>query len=129
MSVVPVFEAARQRSQGGNSVVRQLCLVISDGRLDSEDRRRLSAVGRSLTEKHILPVLLLPDTPADARDSVFNTRVVQFSPAGAVNTVAYLDHFPMPYYTVIQKAEALPEVLSAALRQWFEAVANNSNGN
>jgi hypothetical protein len=32
----------------------------------------------------------------------------------------YLDHYPFNFYTVLQEVEALPAMLSDALRQWVE---------
>ena len=32
----------------------------------------------------------------------------------------WIDSFPFPYYIVLRELRALPQVLSDALRQWFE---------
>ena len=40
--------------------------------------------------------------------------------------VKYLDDFPFPYYLLLRQIEQLPQVLSDALRQWFEVLATHS---
>jgi midasin len=35
----------------------------------------------------------------------------------------YMDSFPFNYYVVLRRAEALPDVLSSTLRQFFERVS------
>jgi midasin len=35
---------------------------------------------------------------------------------------SYLDGFPMPYYTIVSDVTTLPEIISQALREWFELV-------
>lgn len=76
---------------------------------------------RDLAEKHILVVLVIIDCTDDTENSIFLTKVVEFTPTG-VTTFSYLENFPFPYYVVIQQMESLPEVLSGALKQWFEMV-------
>jgi midasin len=130
-AVAPVFSQAKMSSSGGGtasngSVVLQLCFVISDARIDSDNRSRLDSVVRSFAEQNVLVVLIVIDINADPKDSVFNTRSVEFKDEKVV-TSAYLDDFPFPYYVAIQRLEALPEVLSDALKQWFEIVGEQIN--
>jgi midasin (ATPase involved in ribosome maturation) len=126
-AIAPVFEEAKAGSSGGGaaggSVVLQLCFVISDARIDSDNRSRLDGVVRSFAEQNVLVVLIVIDKNLDPKDSIFNTRTVEFK-GDKVVTSAYLDDFPFPYYVAIQKLEALPEVLSDALKQWFEIVGD-----
>lgn len=35
---------------------------------------------------------------------------------------SYMDFFPFPFYIILRDINALPGVLSDALRQWFEVV-------
>ncbi len=37
-----------------------------------------------------------------------------------------MDTFPFDYYVVVREVEALPEVLSATLRQWVEKIRETS---
>jgi midasin len=127
-AVESVFLAARSGSAGGGggggrsgAQVLQLCFVVSDARIDSENREALDATVRRLAEQNVLVVLVIIDKNADAKDSVFNTRSVEFR-GDKVVTSAYLDNFPFPYYLAIQRLEALPDVLCDALKGWFELV-------
>ena len=125
-AVAPVFSEAKNSLTGGGdrgSVVLQLCFVISDARIDSDNRSRLDSVVRSFAEQNVLVVLIVIDKNLDPKDSIFNTRTVEFK-GDKVVTSAYLDDFPFPYYVAIQRLEALPEVLSDALKQWFEIVGD-----
>ena len=108
-------------SAQNNAAVLQLCFVISDARIDSDNRTRLDGIVRSMSEKHILPVLLIVDHNDNPKDSIFNTRSVSFV-GDKVVTQSYFDDFPFPYYVAINKLDALPDVLAEALKQWFELV-------
>ena len=128
-AVGPIFEAARSNSSiGPNSVILQLCFVISDARIDSENRDKLERTVRMLSEKHILVVLVIVDRNKDSNNSIFNTKTVSFK-GNKVVTSSYFDSFPFPYYVAIQRPEVLPELLSDALRQWFELIRVQSGDN
>lgn len=132
-----LFEDARLSKSAMAATVMQLCFVVSDARLDTDNREALRNVVRELAEQHVLVVLVIIDRCAsssidtnanlfDDRDSIFNTRTVEFT-AGGIVTKAYLEDFPFPYYVAIRRPESLPELLSDALRQWFELVKGQSN--
>lgn len=87
----------------------------------------MDTVVRAMAEQHILVVLIIIDLNADPKDSIFNTRSVEFR-GDRVVTTSYLDNFPFPYYIAIQRLEVLPEVLSDALRQWFELINTQLSG-
>jgi midasin len=129
-AVLPVFQKARAGAQtgGGGGAVLQLCFVISDARIDSDNRAKLEATVRSLSEQNILVVLVIIDANAEAKDSIFNTRSVSFA-GNKVVTKSYFDDFPFPYYVAVQRVEALPDLLSEALKQWFELVRLQATGN
>lgn len=122
-AVTPIFEKSRASSSSSilGTIVLQICFIISDARIDSDNRERLSKIVREMAEKHILAVLIIIDKNADSKDSIFNTKIVNFTPSGIV-TKGYLENFPFPYYVAIQSVETLPEVLSDAMKQWFELV-------
>lgn len=124
-AVLPVFTQARTSAQnsaaGTNAAVLQICFVISDARIDSDNREKLENTVRMLSEQHILVVLVIIDCNDDPKDSIFNTKSVSFV-GNKVVTKSYFDDFPFPYYVALQKVEALPDVLSDALKQWFELV-------
>ena len=52
-------------------------------------------------------------------DSITQTQSIQFVNGTVVRT-AYLDEYPLPLYTIIKDIQVLPEVLSDAVRQFFE---------
>jgi midasin len=125
-SVVPMFEEARRLASSSSNVVLQICFVISDARIDSDNREKLNKIVRELAEKNILAVLIIIDKNDDHNDSIFATKTVEFTSSGLV-TKGYLDEFPFPYYVAIQQVEALPDVLSDVLKQWFELVQTQLN--
>jgi midasin len=124
-SITPVFEQARLQMSSGAADTLQLCFIVSDARIDSDNRLKLSHIMREMAERHVLAVLVVMDCVEDTSNSIFATKVVEFTPTGIV-TSNYLDNFPFHYYIVIQKMESLPDVLAAALRQWFEMVSTMS---
>ena len=124
-AVKAVFDDARgsicQMNNLSSTAVLQLCFVISDAKIDSDNREHLEAKVRALSEQNILVVLVIIDRSVDPKDSIFNTRSVSFV-GNKVVTRSYFDDFPFPYYVAIQHIEALPDVLSNALKQWFELI-------
>jgi len=125
-AVAPIFtEAARSTSSssGPAAVCLQICFVISDARLDSDNRLRLDSVVRKMAEQNILVVLIILDKNDDPKDSIFNTKSIEFVEDKIV-TKNYLDDFPFPYYIAIQKLDVLPDVLADALKQWFELIGS-----
>jgi hypothetical protein len=126
-AVLPLFEESKSLSSSSSSISVQICFIISDARIDSENREKLTAIVRELAEKHILAVLIIIDKNENQKDSIFATKSVEFTPTGLV-TKSYLDDFPFPYYVAIQQIDALPEVLAGALKQWFELVRSELDG-
>jgi hypothetical protein len=128
-AVRPIFEAAQSNSASNRSsaVALQLCFIISDAKLDSDNRARLDTIVRDFAEQHVLVVLIVIDRTTNPRDSIFNTKTVEFRDNKVV-TRPYLENFPFPYYIAIQKIDNLPDVLSDALKQWFEMIAAQMNG-
>ena len=71
--------------------------------------------------------MVIIDCNASAKDSIFNTRTVEFR-GDKVTTSAYLDNFPFPYYVTIQRLDALADALADALKQWFELIGSQNGG-
>ena len=122
-AVTSIFTSARNNSVGGaqSGITLQLCFVISDARIDSDNRSKLDNIIKKLSEQHVLVVLIIIDKNNDPKLSILNTKSVEFK-GDKVVTTSYLDNFPFPYYMAIQKLDALPDVLSDALKQWFQLV-------
>lgn len=123
---VPVFQRAKDslqssHSSNGDTAVLQICFLLSDARVDTDNRQRLEQIIRTMSEQHILVVLVIIDCNQDARDSIFQTKSVKFTNQGIVTT-HYFDDFPFPYYVAIQEVGKLPDVLADALKQWFEMI-------
>eukprot|EP00595_Chromulina_sp_UTEXLB2642_P003702 CAMPEP_0196763956 /NCGR_PEP_ID=MMETSP1095-20130614/5104_1 /TAXON_ID=96789 ORGANISM="Chromulina nebulosa, Strain UTEXLB2642" /NCGR_SAMPLE_ID=MMETSP1095 /ASSEMBLY_ACC=CAM_ASM_000446 /LENGTH=897 /DNA_ID=CAMNT_0042118327 /DNA_START=208 /DNA_END=2898 /DNA_ORIENTATION=+ len=117
-----IFEANRGNNE--NLKCMRLLFVVSDARIDSDNRSNLKHVIRQLFEINVLLVLLIVDNNQDSRDSIFNTKTVSFIDNKIIST-SYLDDFPFPYYVTVQQIERLPELLSSALKQWFEIIQTN----
>ena len=45
-----------------------------------------------------------------------------FAFPGKMKMDHYLDDYPFPYYIVLKDIKSLPEIVSDALRQWFELI-------
>lgn len=120
-SVLPIFERGQSRLSLDDSIVLQICFVISDARIDSDNRHKLDEVVKKMAEKNVLVVLVIIDKNLDPKDSIFNTKSVSFE-GNRVVTTSYFDDFPFPYYLAIHNVNVLPELLSSALRQWFELI-------
>eukprot|EP01033_Poteriospumella_lacustris_P008968 gene8969-6442_t len=123
---IPVFQRAKDsllssHSSNGDTAVLQICFLLSDARVDTDNRQRLEQIIRTMSEQHILVVLVIIDCNQDARDSIFQTKSVKFTNQGIVTT-HYFDDFPFPYYVAIQEVGKLPDVLADALKQWFEMI-------
>lgn len=69
-------------------------------------------------------VLVILDTP-NQQHSVIQTQSARYID-GKLTFVRYLDDYPFPYYVIVSRAEELPDILSDALRQWFELTAASS---
>lgn len=123
-SVISIFETA-VTSNNNLDAVLQLCFVISDARIDSDNRFNLNKTIRDLNEKNILVVLLIIDINADPKDSIFNTKTVEFRD-NKILTSSYFDNFPFPFYVTVQELQMLPDVLTDALKQWFEMTVTTS---
>ena len=78
---------------------------------------------RVAREANIFMVFVILDNPAN-KDSVLDIRVPIFSPGKPPEIKSYIEQFPFPFYIILREINALPQILSDALRQWFELVAS-----
>jgi midasin len=125
-TIFPLMIDAKDRSESSRlgstmSVVLQLLFVISDAKIDSENRANLDLVIRNYSEQNIFVVLIIIDQTADPKDSIFNTKSIEFH-NDKILTKRYLDDFPFPYYIAISDLDTLPEVLCDALKEWFQII-------
>ncbi|KAG2155783.1 uncharacterized protein EDB93DRAFT_1101572 [Suillus bovinus] len=136
-----VLESARERRATGSASAGelwQLEIIISDG--ICQDHERLRQVLRRAASQRVMIVFIIIDSLHSASTSVQgqtqDASAVQNSIV-SMNQVAYtmvngrmelqveryLDSFPFDYYVVLRSVEALPEVLSDTLRQFFERIS------
>ena len=117
-SVVSTLRVAREQQSASSTTEQlQLVLIVSDG-------RRSPAWGdpsvwvRLAAQEHILLCFVVLDS-ATQKDSILDLQQVSF-PNGKLTMGRWIDQFPFPFYLVVRELKALPQVLSDALRQWFE---------
>ncbi|KAK4705526.1 midasin, partial [Phenoliferia sp. Uapishka_3] len=121
----------------------QLQIIISDGMC--QDHEKLRALLRQAAEQKVLFVFVVIDslhrrttdgpdaTPIPAsevnQNSILAMKSVSYSKGAdgrlELKMDRYLDSFPFEYFVVLRDVEALPEVLSATLRQFMEKVSSD----
>eukprot|EP00741_Cyanophora_paradoxa_P000351 tig00000403_g342.t1 len=139
---------AGPRQPGGAERV-QLLFVVSDGRLEEREAVR-RWVREAMSRRIMVALLLLDapaplpaapaPAPAPAQAPGAQAPAAPAAPAsaagrpaggiaelqsvtfvgGKVAVVPYLEGYPFPYFVALRELRALPELLSDALRQWFE---------
>ena len=121
---IGLFDAAEQANGGSDDgdASHQMMFVVSDGRYDQSQLQALRRLNRRLAERKRLLVLLIVD--GDPSRSIEKERRILFE-GNEIKNLAYLDDYPFPYYVVLKDIAKLPEVLSDALRQWFELLHQN----
>ncbi len=62
---------------------------------------------------------------ANPAQSILTLKSVSY-PGGKLKVGDYLESFPFPYYIILRDIKALPEIISDALRQWFELIRNST---
>ncbi|KDQ62541.1 hypothetical protein JAAARDRAFT_189845 [Jaapia argillacea MUCL 33604] len=142
-----VLEAARERRSSTSSTAAdlwQLEIIISDG--ICQDHQKLRTILRKAEEQRVMIVFVIIDSlhshttaasgPSASGAGASSSNVVQNSIL-SMKQVAYknvdgrmelqmeryLDSFPFEYYVVLRDVEALPEVLSGTLKQFFERIS------
>ncbi|KZT42641.1 hypothetical protein SISSUDRAFT_1125502 [Sistotremastrum suecicum HHB10207 ss-3] len=124
-----VFQDAREEHGSDSSrQLWQLEIVISDGICQSHDRLR--TLLRLAEERRVLVVFIILDalrsqtgTDLQSQDSILSMEQVSYSTVDGraeLQLRRYLDTFPFSYYVVLNDVDALPDVLSDTLRQFFE---------
>ncbi|BGP16616.1 hypothetical protein JCM10213_000468 [Rhodosporidiobolus nylandii] len=138
--------AAKESAASGKSSLSagdlwQLQVIISDGMCQDHDRLR--ALLRKAAEQKVMFVFVVIDSlhrrTEDAaaaaaaeqnQHSILAMKSVSYSTNPQTGRLElkmdrYLDSFPFEYFVVLRDVEALPEVLSATLRQFFERVSSD----
>lgn len=136
-----VLEQARDRRSARSASAAdlwQLEIIISDG--VCQDMERIKTVLRKAEEQRVMIVFVILDSlhshikvgtsSANAvQNSILTMQqgVVQKNANGVmeVKMERYLDLFPFEYYVVLRDVEALPEILSGTLKQFFERISED----
>ena len=114
-----VFREARAKQFGAGADLWQLQLIISDG--ICEDHESIRRLVRQAHEERVMIVFAVVD--ALKGESIMDMTQAIFEPDEMGETKLrmkrYLDGFPFGYYLIVGDVKDLPNVLSAALRQFF----------
>ena len=136
-----VLEQARDRRTTRSASAAdlwQLEIIISDGLC--QDMERIKTVLRKAEEQRVMIVFVILDSlhshvavGASSTNAMQNSiltmqqGVVRKNANGVmeVKMERYLDSFPFEYYVVLRDVEALPEILSGTLKQFFEHISED----
>ncbi|CCL98515.1 uncharacterized protein FIBRA_00514 [Fibroporia radiculosa] len=133
-----MLERARERRAMASATAGelwQLEIIISDG--ICQDHERLRSVLRKAYEQRVMVVFVILDSlharsatgaggTGENANSILSMSQVAYRTVDGrmdLHVERYLDTFPFEYYVVLRDVEALPEVLSGTLRQFFERMA------
>ncbi|KAH9080394.1 midasin [Lactarius deliciosus] len=119
----------------------QLQIIISDGLC--QDHEKLRAVLRRAEEQCVVMVFIIIDslhskvTPpgvkpmseaaGPSQNSILSMNQVAYKSVDGrmeLQMQRYMDTFPFDYYVILRDVEALPEVLSGTLKQFFESISD-----
>ena len=136
-----VLEHARDRRSTRSASAAdlwQLEIIISDG--VCQDMERIKTVLRKAEEQRVMIVFVILDSlhshvkvgtssanPVQNSILTMQQGVVQKNANGVmeVKMERYLDLFPFEYYVVLRDVEALPDILSGTLKQFFERISED----
>ncbi|KAK0095768.1 hypothetical protein PV326_007436 [Microctonus aethiopoides] len=113
---VDMFES--QQSSTDNA---KLLVVLSDGRGIFSEGDYVNRAVRRAKLANIFLVFIIVENPQN-KDSILDIRMPVFDNGKLLEIRPYMDSFPFPFYMILRDINALPGVLSDALRQWFEVV-------
>lgn len=133
-----ILEAAREsRSTKSSSAgdLWQLEIIISDGLC--QDHEKLRAALRRAQEQRVMMVFIIVDSlhsnlasstsELATQNSILSMQQVAYKNVDGrmeLQMQRYLDTFPFDYYVVLRDVEALPEVLSGTVKQFFERISD-----
>ncbi|XP_017784384.1 PREDICTED: midasin [Nicrophorus vespilloides] len=107
-----------------DSLLAKLLIVMSDGRgIFSEGESFVQQAVRRAKLSNIFIIFVIIDNPENTT-SILDIRKPIFQDGKIKEIKAYMDTFPFPFYIILRDINSLPNVLSDALRQWFELVSN-----
>ena len=124
-----VLADAREKHATGSALASelwQLEIIISDGVCAHHEKLRSTL--RRAREQRVLVVFVILDTlhqrPGTSTDDIEKQSILELKEVRADLTWRpYLETFPFEYFIVLRSVDALPDVLAATLRQFFERIA------
>ena len=134
-----LLEQARERraiSSSSAGDLWQLEIIISDG--ICQDHERLRTVLRRAKEQRVMIVFIILDSlhsknvgpqaggAGKNENSILSMNQVAYKMVDGrmdLKVERYLDTFPFEYYVVVRNVEALPDVLTGTLKQFFERIS------
>jgi midasin len=136
-SSLDVLQVARDRqstSSASAAELWQLEIIISDG--VCQDHDRLRPLLRKAQEQRVMIVFIIIDSlhsggggartsATPMQNSILSMNQVTYSEVDGkleMQVNRYLDSFPFEFFVVLRSVEALPEVLSNTLKQFFERI-------
>ncbi|RUS90710.1 hypothetical protein EGW08_001514, partial [Elysia chlorotica] len=110
-------------SLAGRDHPAQLLLVLSDGHgVFREGMDLVRRAVRRARQARVFLVFLILDSP-DKKGSLLDARVPIMESSGKIQEIkSYMELFPFPFYIFLRDINSMPQILSDALRQWFELV-------
>ncbi|KAL1705188.1 hypothetical protein EV121DRAFT_279766 [Schizophyllum commune] len=133
-----MLQAAREQRATGSATASdlwQLEIIISDGMC--QEHEQLRSVLRRAEEQRVMVVFIIIDslqnptagtTAGQQPGSIVTMDKAEFKNVDGkmeLQLQRYLDSFPFEYYVVLRDVEALPDVLSTTLKQFFERVTGS----
>ncbi|CAB0035735.1 unnamed protein product [Trichogramma brassicae] len=107
--------------QNSSSDNAKILIIISDGQnIFSEGADKVRQAIRKANQNDITLVYIIIDNPLN-KDSILDIRISAIENK-QISIKPYMDCFPFPFYIILRDINALPGILSDALRQWFELV-------
>jgi midasin len=119
--VTEMFTQSQVQSSALNA---KLLIIVSDGRgVFSEGETIVRQAVRRAKLANIFMVFVIIDNPEN-KNSILDIRMPTFKDGKLLGIQNYMDVFPFSFYIILRDINSLPNVLSDALRQWFEVVSN-----
>lgn len=120
-------EMLNQLQSPSNVLNAKLLIIVSDGRgVFSEGETNIRQAVRRAKLSNIFMVFVIIDSPEN-KNSILDIRMPVFKDGKLLHIQSYMDVFPFSFYIILRDINSLPNVLSDALRQWFEIVSNSDN--
>lgn len=111
------FKEARYMLTNG-STAEQMLIILSDGR--GVMANGLECIKNSLQRLEIQRITTLFLIIDNNEKSIMDIKIAKFDADGNINLIPYMEHFPFPFYVIINNITQLPSAISQAIQQWFE---------